>query len=105
MSVVSTCLFSIGMVVVAYPKDKVDTFWWVLIRFGTVSLPVWLLVTTWLFFDLWGAGSGGSDVAHWAHIGGLVAGIAVGLIALQSGWIQITEFDKPTLLDVLRRSK
>ena len=93
----------VGMAVTAYPRDKVDTFWWVLIRFGTTSLPMWLLVSTWLFFDLWGAGEGGGDVAHWAHIGGLFAGIAIGLIGLQSGWIQLTQFDKPTLLDMLRK--
>ncbi|MCP3994637.1 MAG: rhomboid family intramembrane serine protease [bacterium] len=95
----------VGMALAAYPKDRVDVFWWVLIRFGTSSFPVWGLAATWLLFDLWGASTGGDEVAYWAHIGGLVAGVVVGLIALQSGWIQLTEFDKPSLLDGLRRSK
>jgi membrane associated rhomboid family serine protease len=95
----------VGMALAAYPKDKVDVFWWALGRLGSISVPVWALAVTWLVFDVLGASFGASDVAYWAHIGGLLAGVAVGLIGLQSGWIQLTQFDKPTLLDAMRRSK
>lgn len=91
----------VGIAVAAYPRDRVSSFWWVLIGFGTTRMRLGVLVLIWLFFDLVGALGGAGGVAYWAHIGGLAAGIALGFLALTNNWIQMTTLDHATLLEVL----
>jgi len=91
----------IGMTVAAYPRDRVNTFWWFFIRWGTFSIRLWILVVLWLLFDISGIVSGDTDVAHWAHICGLVTGLGLGMLSLLNGWIHMTRFDRSTLLEML----
>jgi membrane associated rhomboid family serine protease len=92
----------IGIALAMYPLNRVHVFWAFFIRGGTFSCPVWVLALVWLLFDVWGAWRGVGGVAYWAHIGGLLGGLGVGLWALQLRWIAITEYDNRSLLEILK---
>jgi hypothetical protein len=55
-----------------------------------------------LVFDLYGALTGGDGIAYWAHLGGLTAGVGIGLLGLHRGWICLSEWDNRSLLEILR---
>ena len=95
----------IGLAFAIYPRDEVSTFWLFLIRGGVLAIPVWVLVLIWLAFDLWGAMGDGGSVAYWAHLGGLFAGVATGLILLQLGLVKLTIYDKQNLLELFKGEK
>lgn len=92
----------VGLALAMYPLNRVYVFWWILIRAGSFSCPVWVLTIVWFVFDIWGAFSQSGGVAYWAHIGGFLSGVAIGLLALQMGWIQITEDDNRSLLEIFK---
>jgi membrane associated rhomboid family serine protease len=86
-----------------YPLNRVYLFWVFLIRGGSTSCKAWLIIVAWFLFDLWGAFTGGGLIAYWAHIGGFLGGLGLGLTALHFGWFQLTEYDNRSLLDLIRR--
>lgn len=92
----------IGMTLAMYPINRVISVWVFALRGGTVAIPVWGLALIWLAFDIWGAARGTGGVAYWAHIGGLAAGVVVGLVALQCRCVQLTEYDNRSLLAILK---
>ncbi len=91
----------IGFVLAIYPINRVHLFYWVVVRFGTFSVPVWVITLVWFAFDIFGASNGSEHVAYWAHMGGFVSGVALGLVMLKRGWIVLTEWDNPTLVDLM----
>lgn len=93
----------VGMVLAMYPLNRVYVFWVFAIRGGTFEIRAWVLILIWLAFDIWGVVSSGSGVAYWAHIGGLMGGIAIGLAFLKLGWIELTEYDNASLLEIFSR--
>lgn len=95
----------VGVTLAMYPLNRVYLFWVFLIRGGTTSCKAWLIIGAWFLFDIWGAVSGGGMIAYWAHIGGFLGGLAFGLTALHFGWIQLTEYDNRSLLDIIRREQ
>lgn len=63
----------VGAYLILYPVNRVDCFWWVLIRAGTFQLPGYVLIVFWFVRDVWGAlAGGGLPVAYWAHLGGFI---------------------------------
>ncbi len=92
----------VGIILAMYPLNRVHIFWVFLIRDGSFSCPAWGLILFWLAFDIWGVVSGGDPIAYWAHIGGLLGGVAVGLLCLHRGWFQLTQYDNRSLLQILR---
>ncbi len=44
-------------------------------------------------------------IAYWAHIGGFLGGLAIGLTALHFGWFQLTDCDNRSLLQIIRGEK
>lgn len=48
---------------------------------------------------------GGGGIAYWAHLGGLAGGIAIGMVTLKRGWIELTEYDNRSLLQLLAGEK
>ncbi len=90
----------IGFALAIYPINRVHLFYWAIVRLGTFGLPVWAITLFWFAFDIFGASTGAEGVAYWAHIGGLVSGVALGVVMLKGGWIVLTEWDNPTLVDV-----
>ncbi|NNE90064.1 MAG: rhomboid family intramembrane serine protease [Verrucomicrobiales bacterium] len=92
----------IGLALAVYPRDEVDVFYLFIVKWGTFQMPVWGLVIIWLAFDIWGVVTGGESVAYFAHIGGLVAGIGIGLVLLHFGKIDLTIYDRQTLLEFIK---
>jgi len=88
-----------GVYLAIYPQNRIHCFWFFLIRFGTFDLPGWLLILTWFALDLLGAFRGGSQVAHWAHVGGTLAGFVIGLMLLKLRMVDLFDYDNPTVLD------
>lgn len=91
----------VGMVFALYPLNRVYVFWLFLIRGGTFAVKAWAIILFWLAFDIWGVLMGGGMTAYWAHIGGLIGGIGIGLICLRQNWINLTKYDNRSLLDIL----
>jgi len=92
----------VGVTLAMYPKNRIHMFWLFLIRTGTFPVTAWHIISIWLLFDIWGALSSSGNIAYWAHIGGLLAGVSVGVLALHKNWIQLTKYDNSSLLDILR---
>lgn len=92
----------IGLALAVYPRDEVDIFYLVLIKPGTFQLPVWVLALIWLAFDILGALGSSGEVAYFAHIGGLGAGILIGLVLLKFEKIDLTIYDRETLLELIK---
>lgn len=92
----------VGIVLAMYPLNRVHVAWVFLIRGGTFSCPAWIIILFWFVFDIWGVVSGGDHIAYWAHIGGLIGGVMVGLLCLHRGWFQLTHYDNRSLLDLMR---
>lgn len=95
----------VGIAFAMYPMNRVYLFWFLLIRGGFTSCRAWLIFLAWFAFDIWGATSGGGTIAYWAHIGGFLGGLAIGLTALHFGWFQLTEHDNRSLLEIMRREQ
>jgi membrane associated rhomboid family serine protease len=88
----------IGLYLAIYPINRVNCFWFFMIRGGSVELPGWLLICFWFLLDLIGAWRGTGMVAYWAHIGGTVVGFLTGLLLLKLGRVDIFDYDNPTVL-------
>ncbi len=93
----------IGFALAVYPKDKVEMFFLFFIKPSTFSVSLWVLVLFWLGFDLWGVLTHGSGIAYWAHMGGLATGLVTGMIFDRMDWVNVTEWDKGTILDLFSR--
>jgi len=91
----------VGIVLAMYPLNRIYVFWLFLIKGGTFAVRAWVIIIFWLVFDIWGAVTGGGMIAYWAHIGGLAGGLAIGLVGLRLGWIELTQFDNRSLLDIM----
>jgi membrane associated rhomboid family serine protease len=88
-----------GVYLAVYPVNRVACFWFWLVRTGRLEIPGWALIGGYFILDLFGALTGGAQVAYWAHVGGTVAGFGVGLALLKWRVITIGDYDNPTALD------
>jgi len=74
----------LGAYILLYPRTKVLVLLPIIIIWTVVRLPAWVLIGFWFGMQfLLGAGSlgaGGGGVAHWAHVGGFVAGLGLVLL-------------------------
>ena len=95
----------VGLVLVMYPLNRVSVLWWIVITGGTKEIRAWVIILLWFAFDVWGAFMGGGSIAYWAHLGGLAGGVGVGMLALKMGWIELTEYDNRSLLQILSGEK
>jgi membrane associated rhomboid family serine protease len=91
----------IGMYLVLYPINEISCFWTFFYRGGTFSVSSVWMILLWLAFDIWGAASGGGNVAYWAHLGGFVLGAGATALAVAVRWIEMDP-DEKSLLDVIR---
>jgi membrane associated rhomboid family serine protease len=96
----------IGFYLVLYPINIVDCFYWIFFRAGSVEVTGYWLVILWFLGDAWGAFIGSNTgPAYWAHLGGLAAGIGLGILFETRGWAKLAEYDNPSLVDLLFRKK
>ncbi|UCF13961.1 MAG: rhomboid family intramembrane serine protease [Phycisphaerales bacterium] len=61
-----------------------------------------VIIVIWLMFDVLWLVVAGEGIGYWAHIAGLVAGIVVGLVCLEKGWIAVTDVDNRTLPETIK---
>jgi len=82
-----------GAFLVRFPKTKIRMMWLFFFRAYKFNVPAFALLPLWLALELFsGVWSGGnSDVAHWAHVGGFVAGALLALGLRASGLEQKAE--------------
>ncbi|MFC1498061.1 rhomboid family intramembrane serine protease [Verrucomicrobiota bacterium] len=92
----------IGFYLVLYPVNRINCFWWFLIRGGTFSISGFWLILFWFALDAWHAFSGAENgIAYWAHVGGFVSGVVLGFFFLKTGLVKMASYDNPTLLDYM----
>ena len=91
----------VGMYLVLYPLNNVRCFYWFIFRIGTFSISSIWMILLWLAFDIYGAVSGGGQVAYWAHLSGFGSGFLFATFLLYSGLVQMTSTET-SLYDVLR---
>jgi membrane associated rhomboid family serine protease len=95
-----------GVVAAMYPLNRVHLLW--IAPRGIARGHNFLEVRAWGFFVFWLLLQvlfwiiGVSGIAYWVHIAGMVAGVAIGLLCLHAGWMETTEHDNRTLLDLLK---
>lgn len=92
----------VGMALALYPLNRIHVFWLIIIRSGSFECPAWAMILFWFLFDIWGVVSGEGMTAYWAHIGGLLGGVLIGIAGLHLGWLQLTEYDNRSLLQILK---
>ncbi|RYD61636.1 MAG: rhomboid family intramembrane serine protease, partial [Verrucomicrobiaceae bacterium] len=90
-----------GMYLAIYPLNRINCFWLFMVRAGTFGMPGWVLILLWFAADLFGAFGKGGDVAHWAHVGGTVAGFVTGLLLLKAEKVDLFDYDNPSMLDLM----
>lgn len=88
-----------GVYLAVYPTNHVNVFWLWMIRAGTFEISGWLLIVAYFALDLFGLLGSTDSVAHWAHVGGTVAGFLTGLALLKCGLFDRENYDLPTALD------
>lgn len=95
----------VGMAVAFYPTNRVSLVFigGFFIRFFRTWL--WGVALYWTTWDILGAWLGLGNVAYWAHLGGTAAGLGLGLLLLATKRVQLTEFDRGSLLDSLMGRK
>lgn len=91
----------VGVFLVWYPLNSISCIYWFYIRGGTFSVSSYWMILLWLAFDTFGLVSEGGGVAYSAHVGGLVAGVALGTVLLKLRLVEMTQ-DERSLLDVLK---
>ncbi len=79
-----------GAFLIRYWKTKIRFFYffWTFVYFlrGTFKVPAYVVLPFWFLKELfWGTSGVVTGVAHWAHIGGFVFGLAGGLFLWLSG--------------------
>jgi len=91
-----------GFYLILYPINRVNCIYLIFIRPGLVQISGFWLISFWFILDAWGALSDASNgIAYWAHLGGTVAGVVLGIIFVRSGLATMARYDNPTLLDLL----
>jgi membrane associated rhomboid family serine protease len=95
-----------GIVVAMYPLNRVHLL--LIVPPGItrghnlLEVHAWVIILAWLAFDHFWLIVSESGIVYWAHMGGFIAGVATGLLCLRLGWLQVTEYDNKTLLDLIR---
>ena len=92
----------LGVYLAVYPVNRIHCFYFLILRPGWFDAEGYLLILLWFAVNLFSAWfDHGSHIAYFAHVGGFVAGFAVGLGLLKGGLIDIGDCDNPTTLDYL----
>lgn len=90
----------VGLFLVYFPRNEIRCFWWLFFRVGSFDVSSIFIIIIWFCFDIWGAVSGAGAVAYWAHIGGFLTGIGVGMMSLHFNWVQMRDTEY-SLLDMI----
>ncbi len=76
-----------GGFLIRFPKLKIQMLWFMLIFRIRFKAPAYCLLPLWLFMEIFYGSLFGqaTGVAHWAHVGGFVAGALAALIIQRTG--------------------
>lgn len=91
----------VGMYLVLFYQNEITclfAFWplvFFYVRWFAVS-GIWIILL-WLLWDIVGALRGGSNVGHFAHLGGFGAGFGIALWMCKKGWITMEKYEKSLL--------
>ncbi|SPF76978.1 Rhomboid protease GluP [Aliiroseovarius pelagivivens] len=70
-----------GGYLLLFPKAKIDVLFIIVIIFKIIPIPAWAALLVWFGLQLFNGvasfGMDGDGVAHWAHAGGFIAGLAL----------------------------
>jgi membrane associated rhomboid family serine protease len=96
----------VGLTLVFFPVNKLHNFYLLTWPFsfphffkaGKFQLKTFWMILYWFAFDILGAVMGGGHIAYWAHIGGFLAGVTVGVVLLS---FKVFDTFDTTLFDVL----
>ncbi|HVO73368.1 MAG TPA: rhomboid family intramembrane serine protease [Ignavibacteriaceae bacterium] len=92
-----------GLTLIWFPKNKVKfLYFFGFIANGTFRLNVIIVILFYFLMDLLGIVSGGDNVAHFAHLGGLFGGMLIGFFLQAANVISINEI---TLIDVFTKKE
>jgi membrane associated rhomboid family serine protease len=67
---------------------------------GTFSVSSYWMVLLWLAFDIWGAITGGDNIAYFAHLAGFAIGFLLAILMLVLRWVQMEPGER-SLLQIL----
>jgi len=93
-----------GLYLAVYPLNEISCFYW-FFRPGTFATRGYLLILAWFAWDFISAIRHVPGIACWAHVGGTVAGFFIGMLLLRMGRIHVGDYDNPTVLDLMARSR
>ena len=95
----------VGLYLVLYPINRINCFYW-FFRPGTFDISGFWLIGCWFVVDAWHAISGTeAGIAYWAHVGGFLCGLGLGVVFLKTGVARMARYDNPTLLDYFGKNK
>ena len=91
----------VGIYLVLYPINRINCVYW-FFRPGTFDISGFWIIGFWFVVDAWQALSGAeAGIAYWAHVGGFLSGVGLGIVFLKSGVARMAHYDNPTLLDYM----
>lgn len=87
----------VGMYLMFFFENEITclfAFWFILpyVRWFDVS-SIWIILL-WLLWNVLGALFGHSNIAHFAHLGGFVAGFGIAFVLCYKGWITMEAYEK-----------
>lgn len=94
----------IGFYLALHPKNKITCLWSFIIRSGSVDVPAYLVIGFWFFKDVYGLFGDESNIAHIAHIGGLIVGLVLSYWLVASRRIVMYDYDLKTLPELISKN-
>ncbi len=91
----------VGITLAMYPLNRVHMAGIFFIRPFSFGTRVWHLALIYFALDLFGVISSGVGIAYWAHLGGVITGLGLGLMGLKFRLLGVTSYDNKTLLEFL----
>lgn len=100
----------LGFYLVLYPLNEINCIWAWVMRGWSVKISGYWLILCWFALNVYWAGfwaiAGiGGNVAYWAHIGGFLTGMAMGWAFVRYKWVELQDYDHPSLPEWLKGGK
>jgi membrane associated rhomboid family serine protease len=95
----------VGLTLALFPNNRVHMAFLIVVWPIKFRVRAWMVILYWFAFDIYGAVVASQGTAYWAHIGGFLAGLFIGLALLVCKAVSLTKYDGRTLLDILRGSR
>jgi membrane associated rhomboid family serine protease len=95
----------VGLYLAIYPRNDICCAYIFVVKPGTFEISGFWLILLWFLMDIFGALSGGGDIAYWAHVGGFLAGLGSGFLLLYLRRVTFNVADLPHLLQLVFPSR